>query len=371
MKKYLVWGTGNKADENFRGFELAGLNKNVKIVGFIDNDFTKYNSIFHGVKIYSPADAARLDYDYIDIWVANGREDIEKQINTMGIDDKKIESVFQEYMQKINDIYSNTFDREIKSFLHIMKQKKEPCVYAYNPIGQYDTKEAIYDENKDLYYVWFEEKRLYLSPDYKFTIKNGKRYAYDFWWEQDSNSPHRYEENDIIVEKGDVLVDAGACEGNFSLHNIDKVSKIYLIECDPNWMKALRATFDPYKDKIVFCNKFLGNCDTDTRVTLNSLVKEPVNFIKMDIEGEEVNALRGSDRVFADSNNIKCSICSYHKHGDEKEIKKILQQYGLKTAVSAGYMLFTYDADIWRNPELRRGIVRGRRVKNQEVSCYG
>lgn len=258
MKKYLVWGTGNKAEKNFRNFELAGLNKNAKIIGFIDNNCTKHNSIFHGIKIYSPSDIAKIDYDYIDIWVANGREDIKMQINAMGIDDEKIGSAFQEYMQKIIDIYSNTADKEIQSFLHIMRQKKELCVYAYNPIGQYNMKEAVYDEKKDLYYVWFEEKRLYLAPNYRFIINNGKKYVEDLWSEQDLNSPHRYEEDDVIVEDGDVLVDAGVCEGNFSLHNIDKASKIYLIECDPDWMKALKATFEPYKDKIVFCDKFLG-----------------------------------------------------------------------------------------------------------------
>lgn len=361
MKKYLVWGTGYKAEEYFRGFELAGLNKRVKIVGFIDNDCTKHNGDFHGIKIYSPSDIAKIDYDYIDLWVAEWREEIKMQIIAMGIDEKRIESVFQDYMQKIINKYSNTSDKEILSFLHIMQHKKEPCVYAYNPIEQYDRKEAIYDEHKDLYYIWFEDKRLYLSPDYKFIIKNGKKYVNDMWREQDLNSPHRYEKDDVIVEDGDVIVDAGACEGNFSLHNIDKAGKIYLIECTPNWMKALRATFEPYKDKVVFCNKFLGGCDTEDTITLNSLVKESVNFIKMDIEGEEINALRGSDRVFADSKNIKCSICSYHRHGDEEAIRAILQEYGLKTVISTGYMLFTYDPEIWKDPELRHGIVRGRK----------
>lgn len=92
----------------------------------------------------------------------------------------------------------------------------------------------------------------------------------------------------------------------------------------------------------------MSDHDTDTAITLNSLVKEPVNFIKMDIEGEEVNALKGSDRVFAGSKNIKCSICSYHRHGDEEEIKKILQGYGLKTSTSKGYMLFLFDDEIWK-----------------------
>lgn len=354
------WGKYNRSWSYTAAFRKTF--QNIEIVGFIDNDLARHNGVFHGITIYSPLDIAKIDFDYIDLWVADWREEIEMQIAAMGIDEGKLESVFNDYMKKMIDKYSDTLDKEIQSFLHMMEQKKEPCVYAYNPVRQYDMKEVIYDENKDLYYTWFEGKKLYLASHYKFTVKNGKKYVKDFWGEQDLNSPHRYEEADVRVEEGDVLVDAGVCEGNFSLHNVDKASKIYLIECDPNWMKALRATFEPYKDKIVFCNKFLGGCDTETMITLNSLVKEPVNFVKMDIEGEEINALRGSDRVFAGSNNIKCSICSYHRHGDEEKIKAILQEYGLKTVVSKGYMLFTYDAEIWRNPELRRGVVRGRKV---------
>lgn len=360
MKKCVVWGTGKKAEQNFRGFLLASLNKNIEIIGFIDSNSYKQNSTFYGINIYAPADISKLDYDFIDIWVINGYEDIKAQINAMGIHDK-IMSVFQPFVQTLSDKYAAASDAEIKSFLAIMEQQKNPCVYAYNPVKQDELREAFYDERKGLYYVFFEGKRLYLANKYKFKINKGRKYASNLWQEQDPNSPHLYEENEVTVEEGDVLVDAGACEGNFSLHNIDKVSKLYLIECDADWLEALRATFEPYKDKVVFCNKFLSDHNTDTAISLNSLVKEPVNFIKMDIEGEEVNALKGSDRVFAGSSNIKCSICSYHRHGDEEKIRAILQEYGLTTVTSKGYMLFIYDDEVWKNPELRRGIVRGKK----------
>lgn len=359
MKKYLIWGTGNKSEKNFKGFLLASLNRNIEIVGFIDSNPDKHNNMFHDINIYAPTIINQLDYDFIDIWVVDGYEDIKKQINAMGISDKKIKPVFQLFVQALNDKYADTSDVEIQSFLEIMKQKKQPCVYAYHPMKQDELREAFYDEEKGLYYVEFEKKRLYLAKDYRFKVNNGKKYVCDLWQEQDLNSPHLYEEDEVIVEEGDIVVDAGVCEGNFSLHNIDKISKLYLIECDMGWVEALKATFEPYKDKVVFCNKFLSDRDTDTTVTLNSLVKEPINFIKMDIEGEEVNALKGSDKVFAGSSDIKCSICAYHRHGDEENIKTILWEYGLKTLTSKGYMLFIYDDEVWKNPELRRGIVRG------------
>lgn len=361
MKKYLIWGTGRKAEENFRRLSFVPSHEKIEIVGFIDSNPDKSDDSFHDIKIYMPADIRKLRYDFIDIWVKNGYEEIRTQVNTMGIPDEKIVSVFQWFMQAVSHKYTDTYDTEIKSFLHIMEQQKEPCVYAYNPVKKDKIREAFYDVKKHLYYILFEGKRLYLARNFRFTVLNGKKYICDLWQEQDLNSPHLYEADGITVEEGDILVDAGVCEGNFSLHNIDKVRKLYLIECNPDWMEALRATFEPYKDKVVFCNKFLSDHDTDLAITLNSLVREPVNFIKMDIEGEEINALKGSDRVFADSGNIKCSVCAYHRHGDEKKIETILQEYGLKTVTSKGYMLFLYDDEIWKNPELRRGIVRGRK----------
>lgn len=362
MKRYLIWGTGIRAEENFHRLSLVPLNEKVKIIGFIDNNPDKSNGVFHDIKIYQPTDIKKLRYDFIDIWVKNGYEEIRSQINRLGIPDIKIESVFQWFMQAIDNKYAGTHDEEIKSFLHIMKRQKGPNVYAYNPVKKDEIREVFFDERKHLYYTIFEGKRLYFAQSYKFSIINGKKYACDLWQEQDLNSPHLYEADGITVEDGDVLVDAGVCEGNFSLHNIDKVSKLYLIECNTDWLEALKATFEPYKDKVVLCNKFLSDRDTDQTITLNSLVKEPVNFIKMDIEGEEINALKGAARVFANSTNIKCSICCYHKHGDEKKIRNILQEYGLITSTSKGYMLFLWDNEIWSNPELRRGIVRGRKI---------
>lgn len=223
MKKYIVWGTGKKSKQNFRGFLLASLNKNIQIVGFIDSNSNKQNRMFHGINVYAPEDISKLDYDFIDIWVIDGYEDIKARINAMGISTKKIVSIFQPFIQTLNDKYATTCDIEIQSFLTIMKQHKNPCVYAYNPVRRDVFREAFYDEEKGLYYVFFEGKRLYLAKNYKFIKNNGRKYVGNLWQEQDLNSPHLYEMDEITVEEGDILVDAGVCEGNFSLHNIDKV----------------------------------------------------------------------------------------------------------------------------------------------------
>lgn len=61
-------------------------------------------------------------------------------------------------------------------------------------------------------------------------------------------------------------------------------------------------------------------------VTLDSIVKdEPVAFIKMDIEGSEMQALRGAANSIRRDKPL-CAICIYHKPGDMLEISSYLKQ---------------------------------------------
>ena len=84
-----------------------------------------------------------------------------------------------------------------------------------------------------------------------------------------------------------------------------------------------------------------------------------VDFIKMDIEGAELSAIRGAQKTFC-TNHVKTSVCSYHKRGDEVNIRKQLENYGYQTSTSNGYMLFLYSDDTWESGDLRRGIVYGK-----------
>lgn len=368
MTKYLVWGTGRIAQRNLKRFQIVYSSGEAEIVGFIDSNAEKWGTTFNGYIVYSPDSISSLEYDYIDLWFKEDkavvRDRIAKEFNVGG---DTIKDAFLVLGERLLNKYKDSSDEEIKDYMKLISDSDSIEVFYYEPHHMDEMREVFFDEEKDLHYTFFEDKRMYFSRRYTgYTYVNGKRYIEHLWQEQDINSPHLYEENGVVVQSGDVLVDAGACEGNFALHHIDKVKKVYLIECEPDWIEALKATFEPYKEKVVFCDKYLSDKDLDTCITLNTLVKEPVNFLKMDIEGEEVNALRGADKVFANSVNMKCSICAYHRHGDEEKIKNILSDYGLETCTSKGYMLFIYDEEIWKNPELRRGIVRGYRRDKDE-----
>lgn len=362
MIKILIWGTGSRAKRNYKLAKDSGILNNNKIIGFVDNNNRKWGTKIEGLPVIPPSEIANISYDYICIWSTYKQEILEQICKDLGIPLEKEKDILKIYFNDcLNKKYSLNKDEEIKNVLEFIDKSDNISVYNFSPTLPEKMYEAIYDDVADLYYIYFENKRLYMKREYEFIIKNnGKKYVKDIWYEQDKNSPHLYEEENVIVCQGDVLVDAGVCEGNFSLHHIDHVKKVYLIECDIGWIEALKYTFAPYKDKVVFCNNFLSNIDSGNTVSLDTLLNgESISFLKMDIEGEEINALYGAKETFKNSKGIKCAICSYHHHGDEKKIKEILQSYGMQVSTSKGYMLFLHDIDVCKNPELRRGIVRG------------
>lgn len=258
MHRFLVWGTGADAERYGRYMRKMGSEEG-EIVGFIDKDIRKQGQQFLGRNIYMPDEIAMLAYDYIDIWSSKYYDEIYREaVKKYHISANKFRDFFAPYKRKLEEKYTGTDDREIRKFLRAMQEKPGIDVFYYESDEKREIwNEVLWDENAQLNYVLFEGKRMYLKRDFPYMEeRNGKKYIGNMYAEQDVNSPHRYEDGDVVVEDGDVLVDAGACEGNFTLHNIDKVKKVYLIECDQDWLEALRYTFAPYMDKVVLCENF-------------------------------------------------------------------------------------------------------------------
>ncbi len=81
-----------------------------------------------------------------------------------------------------------------------------------------------------------------------------------------------------------------------------------MIESDLSWMGVLRQTFKNYTSKVVFCNKKLSRYSDDENITLNALVKEKIDFLKMDIERCETDVLLGGMSILSIGINTKCVI---------------------------------------------------------------
>ena len=271
--------------------------------------------------------------------------------------------------EMISAIFSEGyFDEKYKTEIDYIKQKKKLMMYPYQFTERYDENkiEVYYDEENKHKYVMHNGKRLYFPPRTDASI----RHEYNqLIMEQDVESPHTYFNEKCNVKNNSIFVDVGSAEGIISLDVIDKVSEVYLIECSDEWIRALQLTFAGYKDKVHFVKKYAGRCDSETTISLNTLLDKYAErdiFIKMDVEGMELDVLKGSKDVLR-RNNCQLSCTTYHTDDAEKELKDFFESQKYACDNSEGYMLFYFGHMVLQNgkynhiksPFFRRAIVRG------------
>ena len=223
--------------------------------------------------------------------------------------------------------------------------------------------QVFWDNACNLFYVNYKGHKMYMSRKFK-NEKEVAAYYKSVLMEQDEDSPHKYLTKDFNVENSDVVVDVGVAEGNFSLDIIDRVKKIYLIETDDDWLEALKMTFREYEDKVQIVKGYVSSVEEGPFVTLDSIISEPVNFIKMDIEGNEWDALQGAAKLIQKSENIRCAICSYHSDFDQTLIEAFFDGMDIKHNTSDGYMWFPWKVrQNYVSTRLNRALVRGEKMK--------
>lgn len=178
-------------------------------------------------------------------------------------------------------------------------------------------------------------------------------------------NPYVYDKNGITVksEKGDIVIDAGACWGDTALNFASEVGehgKVYSFEFIPSNVNIMKKNFSLNSElqkriEIVehpvwseshvkmYCNDFgpastiqsayseQHNIEVST-ITIDDLVKrkniQKVDFIKMDIEGAEPFALKGAIESIKKF-KPKLAISVYHSLTDFFEIPKIIDELGL------------------------------------------
>jgi hypothetical protein len=220
----------------------------------------------------------------------------------------------------------------------ILEYKKLPINLFYNP-------------QLNLYYVIHSGKKLHFPLDYGSTKTLCTSYK-SLLIEQDSRSSHQYLK-DLNRLSGKTILDIGTAEGIFSLDAIEIVNHVYLFECDEIWIKALNATFAPWKNKVTIIPKYVSDRNDELNITIDSFLegKDKNNlFLKMDIEGYEQAALRGAVNTLKEATDIDFSICTYHKKDDAVEIEKILKAYNFELEQTEGFLYF--------EKEFRKAIIR-------------
>ncbi len=151
-------------------------------------------------------------------------------------------------------------------------------------------------------------------------------------------------ENEIVVDAGSF---DGQTESEIRKWGGEKIKKIYAFESDPENCKKCRAYFreNGLEDIVQFVEKgtwdkqeavwikatgtsgssVRGKGDVQAELTTidSEVGSDKVTFIKMDIEGAELNALKGAKQTIM-KNKPRLAICIYHKQEDIYKIPEYL-----------------------------------------------
>ena len=320
------------------------------IIGICSNK--KYNNYIN----YSLDNINNLNYDII-------ISDLKLIYITDIINKYQLKNIYDMYWllkQLLIKKYENCNDQEI---LNILEYWKTNDISTFNQYINSNTFNEVYT-NESLPYIIYKinnkYRKIYYPKDYdKFIYYNDKYWIHNFLTEQLPTSPHLYITKRHKVNKNDIIIDAGVCEGNFAIKYVDICSKLYLIESDEMWIEPLKLTFKNYSKKIELINKFLSNKDENNNITIDNIffnIKDKNIFLKMDIEGTEPLALLGAKNTLM-NNKVNASICTYHNENDLIIIKSILEQYNFHFSTSKGYMLFLSDINIFKTLDFRKGIL--------------
>lgn len=169
-------------------------------------------------------------------------------------------------------------------------------------------------------------------------------FDFDFMQGFTNNHEEQYFDKELIPKINDIVfVDGGAYVGD-TLPSIIKAfplyKKIYCFEPSVLHLNIAKREFSS-NDKIEFINCGLGNkiqnadsqeemqlnCAHDYQAlninTLDNLVKEKVDFIKLDIEGDEQDALKGARDIIHKHHPV-LAVCVYHKAEDWYKVPQII-----------------------------------------------
>lgn len=195
-------------------------------------------------------------------------------------------------------------------------------------------------------------------------------------------NPHAYETAHVTIAPGDVVLDLGACEGFFVNYALQKqAQKVYAIEPHPQLMMGLKRTYSQqvalgqvntvqlaisnYNGYGTLNNghDFICEAKLDQHgdnglpvMTLDNFVSEfdlpPVNFIKADVEGEELKVIEGAAHLLRRF-KPKLAIAVYHDYDNARRLQALIQSIRSDYVVKFGgcymfetpfrpYMLYAY-----------------------------
>ena len=262
-----------------------------------------------------------------------------------------IVEIFFNIKNSFSKVHPDT-QKSIQNFLNEIKYWGTLDVYNNDYTEMYEKAKRLKEHIDD--YVWLYDKlNDYSSKKLLFAILNNW-YCYDFKNLSDCMNKtflHYFDLDIIPTFTNKVFVDVGAYIGDSTKDFIDtykNYKNIYCYEMTSETMATLKNNLCKYEN-IVYLNKAVsssngvgyftdelidastnklvnnGNVETEI-VSLDNDITEKVDMIKMDIEGEEYNALVGcKNHIINDKPILLISV--YHNNEDLWKLPKLINEF--------------------------------------------
>lgn len=323
-KEIYIWGTGLLGKFAYKQFEKSEWS----VAAFIDNNTALAGNTINGVPVISPD---RAEPSRLIVICTKFFPDVEKQIeNTLSNP-----YIYYGILSVVSDKFE-VWDMALEGMLEKLD------TYRTNYI-------RLFDRYAD------EASRCILDAIlcYRFTMKaeylNDACERTNVW---NRGGVEEYFDKGIIALRNDeVFVDCGGYTGDTVLRFVERVNnkykKIYYIEPNNDIYQrgkenlknignivAIQAGVGEREGTLKFSGaEDYGHIDDSGKemiqiVTLDKVIDEKPTFIKMDIEGAELSALKGAVRIIKE-NSPTLAICVYHKPEDLYEVIELIDSWGL------------------------------------------
>lgn len=338
-----IFGAGNFGIELREDFKI----NNIEINGFVVSPGYKNVDFVNGVSVFEEQELIDKVQDMkVNIFIAvyNHQDRIKKQL----------QSIFGGNVNIVGVSYENDVAELKSDFMKNYFLKKDIDIMV-NPL----VLNGVKFENP------FEK-----SNDYRLSwCVSAADIVFPMLFDDDSLAiDGNYEYDNVILEKGDIVIDCGANVGQFSVIASHKGCKVYSFEpmdflqkyiADNNNYTENEITIVPYalstsRGKAIFYEQegnplggTLLNMESksnETRIeidtiSLDEFVREngieKVGFVKADIEGAERYMLAGATEVLQ-IHEPKLSLCTYHFADDPQIMEKIILEANPRYVIVQG-----------------------------------
>jgi FkbM family methyltransferase len=190
-----------------------------------------------------------------------------------------------------------------------------------------------------------QKSRLEFTKILNFRLSSNLSYMEGF---TDAQYRQYFEDFLALQKEGEVFFDVGGFDGYTSLefiHRCPQYSGVHIFEPEPTNIEVTKTKLNNYKN-IYFYPYGLSNRSqtlrfdvkgSSSRVSeqgnikikvepLDDLLDEPLSFLKMDIEGGEIEALEGAKQTII-KYHPRLAISVYHRHDDFWRIPELILSY--------------------------------------------